>query len=371
VVRATQIVGTRLSCQAPPASLWLAALALVGLLAGCTSLGPDTIRAGRPAYNDAILATNDEMLLQNIVRLRFGDSIGFLTVSSITAQVSMSSSAAVGLGFGSPANYAGNLVPFAGTVTSGQNPTISYSPVAGDRLLRQTASETPLDLAILLISGAQSHQAGWQTVVRRVNNMRNPDFVDPPLRITDPRFEELAALAGTLQDRGMLYWVRLGGAQTGHAVVLHGYSPAASAEVARLLILMNVAQPMRDGDDIVIPVRVAVGSPDSGAISIETRSILDLMRLAAAGIELAAGSEAEAVHYAAPGLAGKGIRIHSASARPANARVAVEYRGRWYYIDNEDAASKQWFMNLLLLASAQLPSANDGTPVLTIPVGNR
>jgi hypothetical protein len=77
------------------------------------------------------------------------------------------------------------------------------------------------------------------------------------------------------------------------------------------------------------------------------------------------------VHYAAPGLAGKGIRIRSAAARPANARVAVEYRGSWYFIDNEDAASKQWFMNLLLLADAQLPSTNDGTPVLTIPVGNR
>ena len=193
--------------------LWLAALMLAGALPACTWLGPEIIRTGRTAYNDAILATSDEQLLQNIVRLRFGDSIGFLTVSSITANVSMIASGSLNLGIGSSAGYAGNLVPLAGTVSTEQNPTISYAPIPGDRLLRQTATETSLELAILLISGAQSHKSGWLAIVRRVNNIRNPDFVDP-LRHADARFEEITELAGALQDRGTLYWVRLSGAQT-------------------------------------------------------------------------------------------------------------------------------------------------------------
>ena len=49
----------------------------------------------------------------------------------------------------------------------------------------------------------------------------------------------------------------------------------------------------------------------------------------------------------------------------------MQYRGRWYFIDNGDDASKQWFMSLQLLASAQLLSATDGSPVLTIPVSGR
>ncbi|MFO1207038.1 MAG: hypothetical protein U1E63_15175 [Burkholderiales bacterium] len=72
----------------------LAAAVAMGALAGCSWLGPEIIRSGRPAYNDAILTTNDEQLLQNIVRLRFGDSVGFLTVSSITANVSVAASGA-------------------------------------------------------------------------------------------------------------------------------------------------------------------------------------------------------------------------------------------------------------------------------------
>jgi len=71
---------------------------------------------GRTAYNAAILATSDEQLLQNIVRLRFGDSIGFLTVSSTTANVSMIASGSLNLGIGSSAGYAGKLVALAGTV---------------------------------------------------------------------------------------------------------------------------------------------------------------------------------------------------------------------------------------------------------------
>jgi len=37
-----------------------AALVLAAALVGCANIGPDIIRTGRPAYNDAILPTNDE-----------------------------------------------------------------------------------------------------------------------------------------------------------------------------------------------------------------------------------------------------------------------------------------------------------------------
>ena len=349
----------------------LSAVVLAAALSGCAWLGPEILRSGRPAYNDAILATNDEQLLQNIVRLRFGDSLGFLTVASVTANVSVTGTGTVDLGFGPLENYKGNLVPFRGTLSTEQNPTISYVPVSGDRLLRQLASEVPVDLAILLINSAHSHKQAWDAIVRRINNIRNPDYLDPPVLVVDPRFEEIVALGSTLQHRGILYWVRLAGAQAGYAVVLHSYSPTNTLEVARLLDLLGIAKPAREGDDIVIPVRLSVGSPDPGAIAIETRSLFDLMRIAAARIELPADAAAGAVRYPELGPAGKGIRILSSASRPPQARVMVEYRGRWYFIEDDDDASKQWFMMLQLLASAQVPSTTEVGPVLTIPVTGR
>ena len=349
------------------------ALVLTALLSGCvTQLGTEVIRAGRPAYNDAILATADELLLQNIVRLRFVDSLGFLTVSSVTASVSLSTTGTVNLGFGPTGNYQGNLVPFAGSLTSEQNPTISYTPVTGDRVMRQLMGEIPVDLVILLLNGAPDHKAVWYALMRRVNNIRNPDFLEPPILAPDRRFEQITELASELQRRGILYWVRLPSTQPGHAMVLHSYSPASSREVTQLLELLGIAKPAREGGDVVVAIQRAVGSPEPGTIAIETRSMFDLMHLAAASVELPADIAAWARNYPQRGPAGKDIRILSASSRPAQARVAVEYRGRWYYIEDTDQPTKQWFLMLHLLASAQVPDTGAGVgPVLTLPAGKR
>ncbi len=342
------------------------------LVAGCTSwVGPEVLRNGRPAYNDAILRTEDEQLLQNIVRMRFHDSLGFLTVSSVTANVSFTSTGTVNLGFGPVSNYAGNLVPFTGTITTEQNPTISYTPVSGDHILKQFAAEVPLDRAILLINGAAHPQQAWRAVVRRVNNLRNPDFPEPPALVADARFDEVIELASLLKRHGTLYFVRLAGAKTGYGIVLHSYSPHNSQQVARLLELLKVTRPERDGDDVVIPVELSVGAPSANAVSLETRSLLDLFRLAAATVEVPPGTPGAAA-VPRPGAAAAGLRIRSSEFPPADARVSAQYRGRWYYIDLEDEPSKQWFAMLQLLSSAQLPDAASGTaPVLTIPVTSR
>ncbi len=343
--------------------------ALLLTLAGCARFGPEILRSGRPAYNDAILATNDEQLLQNIVRLRFADSVGFLTVSSVTANVSMTASGTVNAGLGSPANYQGNLVPFAGTLKTEQNPTISYTPVRGDRIMRQILGETPIDLALLLINGASKHSEAWTALIRRVNNVRNPDFLESPAFAPDPRFGEIAALIGELQKRGSLYWVRVEGAKKGYAMVLHSYAPASSHEAARLLELLGIPKPAQEGDDAVVPIQLAVGSPPPGAIVIETRSLFHLMQLAAAGIDLPADLQSVARQYPEPGPAGRGIRILSSATRPAQARLVVEYQDRWYYIADGDLMSKQWFRMLQLLANAQVldPAGSRSGPVLTIP----
>src|SRR5512147_1570652 len=102
-----------------------AALAAATVGAGCTTwVGPDIIRSGRSAYNSAILATGDEQLLQNIVRLRFHDSVGILAVSSVTANVSLTASGTIQPAVGANTAYAGNLVPFSATLGTEQNPTI-------------------------------------------------------------------------------------------------------------------------------------------------------------------------------------------------------------------------------------------------------
>lgn len=113
--------------------------------------------------------------------------------------------------------------------------------------------------------------------------------------------------------------------------------------------MLNIKKSVREGDDVVIPVRLSAGTPDPGAISIETRSLFNLLQLAAARIEVPEDPAAGAVRFPTPGLPGQGVRILSSISPPGQARVAVEYRGYWYYIEQTDAASKQWLAMIQLL----------------------
>jgi hypothetical protein len=76
------------------------------------------------------------------------------------------------------------------------------------------------------------------------------------------------------------------------------------------------------------------------------------------------------VRFPERGPAGRDIRILSSAFRPSQALVAAQYRGRWYYIEQSDEPSKQWFAMVGLLAGAQVPDTGIG-PVLTVPVSRR
>ena len=65
------------------------------------------------------------------------------------------------------------------------------------------------------------------------------------------------------------------------------------------------------------------------------------------------------------------LKIHSSRGAPRRANVAVQHRGRWYYVDDTDLASKRVFLQIQILFLARLSEANRGTqatPLLTIPV---
>jgi len=62
-------------------------------LAGCQTLGPAALGAGRRAYNDVIGRTSSAQALGLIVPLRYSDPIAVLAVSSVTAGLRFSAEA--------------------------------------------------------------------------------------------------------------------------------------------------------------------------------------------------------------------------------------------------------------------------------------
>jgi hypothetical protein len=63
--------------------------AIIWVLLGCSTIGPQSIAAGRAAYNEVINRTEDQQMLKAIVRNRYGDTISMLAVTSVTANSSI------------------------------------------------------------------------------------------------------------------------------------------------------------------------------------------------------------------------------------------------------------------------------------------
>ena len=358
-----------------------AILVLVGvsawfLLAGCQTLGPAALGAGRGAYNEVIARTSSEQTLNLIVRLRYSDPIGLLAVSSVTASLKFSTQAKGEAGFGSPASYAGALVPFSAGVTYEDSPLISYAPVDAQAFLREWLAPVTLETLALAMQGTAGEDALMTllTLVERMNGLRLGVGATVEERSA---FHRVATLLAQFRELGMALWVQESGAPGRYELILSNYSPGRIAEVEEFLRLLDLrGNPARES---TIRIQVALGVRDGNfeGLAVQTRSVAEILHNVAASIEVPGEHVKEglvqvrSVPPEASGSLGPILRIHSSRSTPKQANIAVQHRGWWYYVDDTDLASKRAFLQIQMLFFTRLSEATRGaqaTPLLTIPV---
>lgn len=343
-----------------------------GLLvtAGCTVVGPSAIRGGRLAYNDAIIATNGQQVLMTIVRMRYGEPTGLLAVSSVTANMSIRGTVGAQFGIGPDSNFEGSLVPLSAGVAYEENPTISYTPVQGEKFLRQLLAPMPLDLT-LLVMGATRSPRSTTLLIRSINRIQNPGFLSDPSVTVDDRFRRVADILAALDRAGHLAWAQESGETAAFAMVLQGTGPTYAELVGELHALLDLG-PADPDAVITVPIYLGVGKRDGPSIEVRTRSVFDLLNIAAASVEVPPEQVESglALPYPAVGPAGSGMRIRRSKDRPEQAMTAVRHHGWWYSIDGTDAQSKETFRIIEALLTVRMADTIDrsAAPVLTVPV---
>jgi len=342
------------------------------MLIGCSTVGPSTISHGRADYNEAINRTDDEQLLLALVRGRYGETARLLAVTGVTANVRFAATAGAEVGYGTDEINEWTWGPFRGGVAYEENPTISYVPVQGEKYLRQTMSPIPLDILILALRSSANPAELFTLLVRRVNGIRNPDFLKPPSSETDPRFPRLVFILGELSDANIIYWVRDRRGEIGFSAVIRDYAPEFSAKVIELLTILELPIPKDRTKEIAIPVYFALKGKEPGGIAIATRSTMDIIEILRASVDVPQDhvQSGFVLSYPPKGLPGKGVHIRTAAEKPVNASVAVPYSGYWFYIDRADQHTKRVFRNLRTLWDISIASAAEKqpAPVLTLPV---
>ena len=185
------------------------------------SLGPGAIVRGRGLYNEVITATNNEQTLELIVRARYGEPAGLLSVASVTANLRATASTAAQFGIGPSSNYNGNLVPLALGFAYEENPTIAYTTVQGERYAKAMLSPVSLDMLVLLAGSEHASARLTSVLVKQVNGLRNPLYGPPEARTG---FEQSIALLEQLERAGQVTWTSTARTTGGVALVIHDYA---------------------------------------------------------------------------------------------------------------------------------------------------
>jgi hypothetical protein len=350
-------------------------LILAGL-SGCASIGPGTVARDRFAYVTAISDSWKTQMLLNLVKLRYGDAPVFLDVASVINQYGIEAS----VGFsGSWAQNPQVPWPFTalynllGSGRYAERPTITYSPLTGEKFARSLMTPIPPAAILNFLQAGYPVDVVLRLAVHSVNGIHSRYGGGARMREADPEFFPLIEKLRSIQQSGDLGMrVRRTGEQTSTLIVFskkpNPTVEAARAEVRRLLILDPKAEEFS-----VVYGSVATNDKE---IAILTRSMLEILIDLSSYIEVppASSTERRTFPTPAPEVANGApvaplIRILSSPQIPGDAFAAVPYRQDWYWIDDKDLASKRLFSFIMFLFTLTEPGDKQGAPIITVPVG--
>ena len=269
-------------------------------------------------------------------------------------------------------------------ITYKETPTISYSPLSGDQFLKQILSPVPLEAVLILTQSGWSVQRVVSVCVERANGLDNASNASGPTPTREPRFEQFAEMTEILRELQVADALELGAAtcepdadghmKEGHDLVLQLKPGAPTDRVARLKELLGV----QGANDQLRLTNDFLNRPKDG-LAVRTRSMMGILFYLSHNAEVpqphqAAGlvtqtQSAEGEAFDWNEVTGGLFRVRSSTSRPANAFVAVPYRGAWFYIADNDLESKSTFMLLTQLFNLQAGQIKTVAPALTIGVG--
>lgn len=352
---------------------------LAGAMAfsGCGVLGAGTVKSGRAPYNMAFASTTDQELLLNIVRLRYRDTPFFLNVDRVAA----SSTFGLGTGVsGSPkkgvrTDGVSGLRLFdlgiSGSANLEESPTVFYSPMEGERYARQMMSRLNFDVLLLLANSGWSIERLMMVTLQEMNGLKNAPTASGPTPSKEPEFREFREALRVLRALQVKGLVQLAKGDEGDesAVLLHLVDGNKDVDALKFKKLLGL-----DRELTTFPLRAGMGRGDGKAIYVITRPVISTMNYLAQAVvapnsDVKAGRVTKTLKDSGEAfdwqeMLGGFFKVQSSLLKPMNSSTAVEYRGTWFYIADDDLDSKSTFCLLTqILALQSGKAAGKETPI--------
>jgi hypothetical protein len=342
--------------------------------AGCASIGPATVPRDREDYITAVAESWKEQTLLNIVRMRYGDAPSFVDVSSVISAYTFQGqlSASGQIASDRTSTVPPGLATLGGSASYSDRPTITYTPLAGERFARSLLTPIPPSAIFELIQAGYPADTILQMTVRGINGLSNRTSLAAETREADPDFYAVLAAVRRLQLSGdvSLRIEKRGGEDVGIVV----FSARRNEQANRDLDF--VMKTLRVSPDAAGQINLTFGAlaRSDKEIAVLSRSMLGVLLEVASGIEVPSADVSD-------GRTGPSIRrpdapdprdrplvsIYSGARAPAGAYAAVQYRRAWYWIRDDDLPSKRLFTYLMMFFSLAETGVVAQAPVVTIP----
>lgn len=172
------------------------------LISGCNTIGPRSISNGRSDYNRALVKSDQEQILLNLVRLRYHDTPQFIEVSGFTAAYELITNSSLTGTLGATGEP-GPLVGGIG-VTIKEKPTITYTPLQGENFITQMLSPISGEKLVLLAQSTRDvdtvMRLALQVVGTEKNVVPNAPTAAGPRPKDPPEFKKFLTLSNALNE---------------------------------------------------------------------------------------------------------------------------------------------------------------------------
>lgn len=363
-------------------------------LAACNTVGVHSIDGARSGYNEAVVNSLEEQTLLNLVRLRYVDPPLFLEIGDIIAKYEMTYTGGTG------AKLVKGSAPDEGTGTIGlsfkENPTITYTPLQGEKFARQLL--TPIDPPIIvsLAGTGLNFERVFRTTVEQFGDHINAPSASGTTPSEKPDYEAFKTYASGQQARqaagnlsitltptkpATTKTVETTTPQSGGGQVKTTKTEMDSPSIPGEITIETKIPDARDYSSQTFTIRQnalpktseekLVTSDAAGSAGFRARSLMGVMHYLSNGVVvpevhlkdgLAIRTTQDGVDWARD-MTDKLLSIESSSGKPKEkVLAAVKYRGHWFYIRDNDLESKQTFNLLLTLIALQSGNVDDILP---------
>jgi hypothetical protein len=339
-------------------------------VAGCKSIGPNSVEVDRFNYNTAISDSWKEQTLLNIIKLRYADMPLFVEVASVVSGYTLERSVSINGEVSTPDTVQGDFIGMGAGGRFTDRPTITYSPLTGKSFNQNFL--TPVEPRAILFM----IQSGWPAdmimnlAVSSVNGWRGRSHGGGSTVEGDPEFYEFIRLLRELQKAGAIGMRIIVNEDDDETIliVFHGKNMAEEHQKALLRIrkLLGI-----DADAGELTVNYASLAQSPNEIAMLSRSMLQIM------IELAASIDVPQEHidktYTIPTLSAgnqkRALGVKYSREKPDKVFTSIFYQDHWFWIENSDFESKRTFSFIMLLFSLTETGGGEGLPLVTIPAG--